>query len=316
MSKRRKKLVVEQWVDITDRWINIMTHLQPKAKEMIDSMSETQYSLMCLEIMHCTLFKQYGRQVYLFDKDFSKSIINEKWADLLPDVISHAPFRSFYMKMPYDELSEGILINVVPPGDVVFGHKSLGLQADAGQIELYQKAVLGGKGVYSGSDDDPMDKLFVNDGESVWSIAAFAIPSAIQLMYDDTELGVYPNSLIINGLSYLCSKNADINKVYEPAKLPPNKKSGKRNNRYSQATWHEVGYRIGADLRAYERQKAATHQHTDGGTVRPHMRRAHWHHFWTGPRDGERQLVLKWIAPVVVGAHNGDIVSATGHRVR
>ncbi|WP_295617345.1 hypothetical protein [uncultured Intestinimonas sp.] len=37
------------------------------------------------------------------------------------------------------------------------------------------------------------------------------------------------------------------------------------------------------------------------GTVkRSHTRRGHWHHYWTGPRDGERALILKWTAPTVI----------------
>lgn len=35
---------------------------------------------------------------------------------------------------------------------------------------------------------------------------------------------------------------------------------------------------------------------------RPHMRRGHWHNFWTGPRDGDRKLVLHWIPPTFIGA--------------
>ena len=34
---------------------------------------------------------------------------------------------------------------------------------------------------------------------------------------------------------------------------------------------------------------------------RPHWRRAHWHSYWTGPRDGERIARLKWIPPIPVG---------------
>jgi hypothetical protein len=41
---------------------------------------------------------------------------------------------------------------------------------------------------------------------------------------------------------------------------------------------------------------------------RPHYRRAHWHHFWTGPRNvpGERKLILKWLPPIPVGIQDLD----------
>ena len=42
----------------------------------------------------------------------------------------------------------------------------------------------------------------------------------------------------------------------------------------------------------------------------PHVRRAHWHHYWTGARvSAERCLVLKWMPPVFVGGASADIVT-------
>ena len=45
-------------------------------------------------------------------------------------------------------------------------------------------------------------------------------------------------------------------------------------------------------------------------TVRAHVRRAHWHHYWTG--KGRTELVLRWIAPTLVGSGEKP---ATIHRV-
>ena len=33
-------------------------------------------------------------------------------------------------------------------------------------------------------------------------------------------------------------------------------------------------------------------------------RLAHWHHYWTGKQDGERSLVLHWIAPTIVNGQH------------
>jgi hypothetical protein len=34
------------------------------------------------------------------------------------------------------------------------------------------------------------------------------------------------------------------------------------------------------------------------------MRRGHWHHFWTGPKNEpeNRLLVLRWLSPMVIAA--------------
>lgn len=33
---------------------------------------------------------------------------------------------------------------------------------------------------------------------------------------------------------------------------------------------------------------------------KPHLRKAHYHHFWTGPKAGPRKLVCKWLPPSIV----------------
>lgn len=43
----------------------------------------------------------------------------------------------------------------------------------------------------------------------------------------------------------------------------------------------------------------------------PHIRRAHWHSYWMGPRQEghpDRKPVLKWLPPIPVAMDKGDIV--------
>lgn len=39
---------------------------------------------------------------------------------------------------------------------------------------------------------------------------------------------------------------------------------------------------------------------------RAHLRRAHWHGYWTGPRDGERKFQYHWMPPTMVRASRPD----------
>ncbi len=41
---------------------------------------------------------------------------------------------------------------------------------------------------------------------------------------------------------------------------------------------------------------------SEGTTVRPHVRRAHWHSYWRG-KLGDRRRILGWISPLLI---NGD----------
>lgn len=57
--------------------------------------------------------------------------------------------------------------------------------------------------------------------------------------------------------------------------------------------------------KVYSKDKGETF--STHASSRPLIRRAHWHHFWTGPRDGERKLILQWLPPIPVGADDEEL---------
>jgi hypothetical protein len=94
---------------------------------------------------------------------------------------------------------------------------------------------------------------------------------------------------------YLCTADADVSNPDRPGVLPRRV----TQPRATEAHW-EVGYRIGTALRA-SRAAAAGSRGGSHAAPAPHLRRAHWHTYWTGPEDGDRRRVLKWLAPIAVG---------------
>jgi hypothetical protein len=127
---------------------------------------------------------------------------------------------------------------------------------------------------------------------------------------------------------YLCSASAEI-RARDPLR-------GLRQDHYTKKTrrgvrtfvpeqpqvW-EVAYRIGATLRA---ATAAASRSTDNGgthaSPRPHIRKAHWHSYWTGPKAAvgkapvpAREVVVKWIPPIAVAMGPDDETIPTVHRV-
>lgn len=68
----------------------------------------------------------------------------------------------------------------------------------------------------------------------------------------------------------------------------------------------QVGLRIGTALRSH-RNASSSSTGIPTGTVTPHVRRAHWHRFWVGPRNGPRRLTLKWLPPIPVNVDRGPI---------
>jgi len=126
---------------------------------------------------------------------------------------------------------------------------------------------------------------------------------------------------MVSLLLYLCSQNAEIGDG-KRAPSNPEPKRTKRGWRLFPAdrptTW-DVGVRLGAALRAAYQQAETGGDDMHAGP-RPHIRRAHWHGFRSGPMkraDGseiptqERKFDLRWLPPIPVKLDGLDGLPAT-----
>lgn len=104
---------------------------------------------------------------------------------------------------------------------------------------------------------------------------------------------------------YISSKEADVRTVYVPQKVQS------RKGRQTDCTVHDVGFRIAPQLaevrRVYEYDAAGSNDCRNARHVAPHVRRGHWHGYWTGPRGNPTGLEIKWLPPTVVNASRGAI---------
>lgn len=120
-----------------------------------------------------------------------------------------------------------------------------------------------------------------------------------------TELGKLVRPLVALTL-YLCSDEADVagGGHWPPPRPQPRKtRRGVRVRAAAGPKQWSVGERIGAALRLV-RDSGDTADSGDSvirAGPRPHVRRAHWHTYLTGPRTGEQRRLLRWISPVLVG---------------
>jgi len=105
---------------------------------------------------------------------------------------------------------------------------------------------------------------------------------------------------LLSMVLYLCSEEPEIEDRDYPEKrahLPQPKRTKKGWRLFpppKPRIW-SVGEFTGETLR----REYATE--LTGRTLRPHLRRAHWHGYWYGPRNGERSFKCKWLPPAVVG---------------
>lgn len=139
---------------------------------------------------------------------------------------------------------------------------------------------------------------------------------------------VEPAKRILSLLLYLCSVN-DISSKKRTAPpinpVPTKTKNGTKLFPADGPTEWDVGVRMGAALRAaYHREQVGQESEPTGRRVRPHVRRAHWHTFLSGPRlrDGEpipsteRRRELRWVPPIPVNVDDIDSMPATIRPVR
>lgn len=125
---------------------------------------------------------------------------------------------------------------------------------------------------------------------------------------------------ILSLLLYICSQNAEIRDLIGKNQKPqfPQPVKTKRGNRLFAAdrtvNW-ECGWRTGSALRTgLESEKAEGGDSRDRNRPRPHIRRAHWHHFRVGPRTDSR-LAVRWLPPIPVNVNSAENLIPTKHQV-
>lgn len=110
---------------------------------------------------------------------------------------------------------------------------------------------------------------------------------------------------------YICCENAEIAENEEQSKIY--RKPTRITDRYRELRKWDVGVKTGVILRAMEKREreesadpeASPRNYTRIHKSRPHVRRAHWHHFWTGSGDNKK-LILRWINTTLVNAEDGE----------
>jgi hypothetical protein len=114
---------------------------------------------------------------------------------------------------------------------------------------------------------------------------------------------------LVSLVIYICveaSAVRDGSGTHHPTRPHPTRtRRGERFFPPDSPTEWQVAYRLGAALRqayAVEQEEPLGGTGAGHASPRPHIRRGHWHSFWTGRRSvlSERKLVVKWLPPIAV----------------
>lgn len=226
-----------------------------------------------------------GKGVYRWDADLAHAVVATPMDGAMPvNVLLRLPEWCIYHEVP-----PGILPADIAPIYGAFVH--LEHDTNTGMDELR---------ILLDTGDDlvpvPLDLRPETIAEALARLAR-DIPGAQHAM---DEILATVQAIVALTL-YVESDQADIVGPEPGNPAPKRTKRGLRVFARDAPREWDVGWRTGQALRGARREPGDAGDGTHA-SPRAHLRRAHWHHFWTGPRDGDRRLIVRWLHPILVGA--------------
>lgn len=239
-----------------------------------------------------------NKQVYKFHAELELSLSDSEDIKLPVRVLDRLPYHTFYIDFADDGIYKsnfhGAFVNIVPKKN--------------GYLLYVERIKDDGRAMFGNVAMVPQEE----DGTFLFSKENFSTEIDNDCNKDWKEFSFF----LLNALLYLCADNAEIKEssvtksTYRPGKTIKNK--------FSEIRLWECGYRYGTVIRNSKNNEKLKSKKSYNVTVDrkfpvAHTRRAHWHHYWTGPLKGERKLVLHWIAPTFVSGRKEEV--ATMHRI-
>lgn len=232
-----------------------------------------------------------NKQVYTFDAELELTLSDMDEIKIPVRILDRLPYNTFYIEFAKDGIFashfHGVFVNFV--------------KHEQGYVLFLMRVTEEGKSM-TGSVSFVPD----NDNDAYFIINRFR---DIEKRNVDCEMDWSEFSMfLLNAVLYLCSENAEIRenkttiRTYKPSSIVRNK--------FSEIQKHDCGFIYGETIRKNKKQKKSLENGENKNDsentaiktrkeMRPHSRKAHWHHYWVG--KGRTELVLRWIAPTTVG---------------
>lgn len=249
-----------------------------------------------------------NKDVFILDKDIENVLCAQASdMDIPSEALLKLPYLCFYLQFDHLELEghkvHGVFVHL--EDDVNNGDKELRL------LFLRYDGFYYGYPIHIGSKTI-FESVELTAKQATQNVSGSQNSPTLRRMMVTTigDVNIFINFLskVMQCVLYVCAENAEITPSLEQATVM--KKSDRIRDRYSEIRKWDVGVRIGASIRAHNAAIAHDTNATDRthASPRPHVRRGHWHHYWTGTKDkpSERRLVLKWTPPAFVGAKQDD----------
>ena len=284
---RIAKQIIDQGMDSPEN-LKEETMLSAMIPENIDRMSAL-----------ITINNYYwgGRQVYKFDETLADLLRSQTKEDMCisSDVVHSLPVDHFFVLTETDK-SYGFFVSYI---------KNIIYITDVQKDKVLNTYILG-----------------IIEGKTITEIITKTLEVGIGKTYLSqpttkkmAEEICKKTAEFMQFIVYLSAINAEITPLTKGAvvKRQAGKREYKPRERSEQS---EVGYRIGATIRKSlnSREKIVyVGEHGKGSPKSPHIRRSHFHSYWTGSGDN-KELIVKWVNTIFV--HGGDDNNSTVHNVK
>lgn len=277
------------------------------------------------DIGQLALWDQH-RQVLAVDPDL--------WADLGDadddTVIPEGLFRQLPYPDPFIAFPEPLTLPLHEGGVMTVGGLFLVGRSPFGQCSTHDPAaksvgLLLGAETYDpsgrrvmapdGSPDMLWTRVTIGDGATLGEMIAEATGRFVSIALDGDAWREQMPLMVRRAMAaiiYLCAENADLRPVRLPG-APPKRKGARTAKRGRPVQVVEVGFQVGAALRQWRADQRQASGQPTGRTVRPHIRRAHFHTYRVGP--GRREARVRWLAPIPINV-TGPATRPTVHPVK
>lgn len=267
-----------------------------------ESVSFAKKSAMLIQALKFSALAPWrlDKEVFEFSEELQSLLFEqaeEDDMDIPGEILGYLPYRAFYVRFasPISDRwykLDGFFVHhewdVQRGGELAlrFLFLSTDLKIGGIEIKLSAKSLSENFSIIREISDKNFEKMAdktVNDVPTTILPSQSLIKKALELVL------------------YICSQNADV--IASPKQATYKPKRGKIEDRYAEVKTWDVGVRLAPKIRLSRslESKKSVGEHKTHASPRAHMRRGHWHHYWTGPKGGERKLILKWTAPMLIG---------------
>lgn len=232
-----------------------------------------------------------GRQVYRFDEELTALLCSQTKDDISIDksALSLLPINHFYISLE-NETTHGFFVsisdNVLYISDMQNDHTESYALTIPSEITLLSEII------------ENANKLM---GITV---------SKKQTVELSKKISMYMQFIV-----YLSAVNAEITPITNGA-VVARQAGQKQFIRHDKTEISDVGYRLGNAIRESRKEKPNIQyigEHSHGSPKSPHIRRSHFHSYWTGSGD-DKELIVKWVNTIFVHGNNTNV--STVHDVK